>query len=79
MRIVKCRDGTFKEVKATKAQTGATRKYRRLKTIIQKILEVCTIAKLKMVLYVWEPKKTKLREFYTHNDLKSREISAILT
>lgn len=57
MRKVKQQDGGVHQPIHSKAQLDATRKYRRMKTIVQKILDLAGLASLKMVLYVWDPKK----------------------
>ena len=53
----------------------ATKKYRRIRTIVNKIQETSLKCNLQMVFYVWEPEKARLREIYTHNHFKQSEIN----
>ena len=56
----------------------ATKKYRRIKTIVRKLAGTCTLCGIKALLYVYEPEKKKLREVYTSDDFKHSELQEFI-
>ena len=61
-------------LKKQKSQQRATQKYRRIKTIVSKSSQTARICGLKIVLYVFEPSKKKLKEIYTSPDFRGSEV-----
>ena len=57
----------------------ASKKYRRIKTVVKKVAETSSLCNVQMVLYIWEPAKRKLKEIYTHSQFRNQELQDEIT
>lgn len=56
----------------------AVTKYRRQRTIVNKMLELAGMRDLKISLLVYDPKQHKLQEIFTHKDVKLHAINQMI-
>jgi len=57
-----------------KPASKALKKYRRVKTIINKALETADICELQINVLVYDPKLHRFKEIYTNSDMKLQAL-----